>query len=59
MAELLYDKSISKYQEQFMRKTVALLSGFILALVLVGCGSGSGSSSNNTTPAFKVTVSGS
>lgn len=42
-----------------MRKTVALLSGFILALVLVGCGSGSGSSSNNTTPAFKVTVSGS
>lgn len=41
-----------------MRKTVALISGFILALVLVGCGSGSGSS-NNTTPAFKVTVSGS
>ena len=39
-------------------KTAGLISAFLLALVLVGCGSGSGSS-NNTTPAFKVTVSGS
>ena len=40
-------------------KATALCSGVLLALMLVGCGSGSGSSSNNTTPTFKVTVSGS
>ena len=42
-----------------MVKTAALVSGLFFALTLVGCGSGSGSSNNNTTPAFKVTVSGS